>query len=58
MNQSPMTPLWIVSNIKDDPIFDSNRDEPEFQQIVRNVEAKYQAEHERVRKWLEENDML
>ena len=31
---------------------------PEFQQIVRDVEAKYQAEHERVRKWLEENDML
>jgi len=27
-------------------------------QIVRDVEAKYQAEHERVRQWLEENDML
>jgi molybdopterin converting factor small subunit len=34
------------------------RDEPEFQQIVRDVEAKYEAEHERVRQWLEENDML
>jgi len=40
------------------PIFNSIRDEPEFQQIARDVEAKYQAEHERVRKWLEENDML
>ena len=29
------------------------RNEPEFQQIVRDMEAKYQAEHERVRKWLE-----
>ena len=29
-----------------------------FQQILCNVEAKYQVEHERVRKWLEENDML
>ena len=29
-----------------------------FQQILGNVEAKYQAEHERVRKWLKENDML
>lgn len=32
------------------------RDEPEFQQIVRDIEAKSQAEHERVRQWLEEND--
>jgi TolB-like protein/AraC-like DNA-binding protein len=50
--------IWIVSNINDDPMFDSIRDEPEFQQIVKDIEAKYQAEHERVRKWLEENDML
>ena len=27
-------------------------------QIERDVEAKYQAEHERVRQWMEENDML
>jgi len=39
-------------------LFDSIRDEPEFQQIVRDLEAKYQAKHERVRQWLEENDML
>ena len=35
--------------IHPDPLFDSIRNEPEFQQIVRDVEAKYQAEHERVR---------
>ena len=34
------------------------RDEPEYQLIARDVEAEYQAEHERVREWLEENDML
>jgi molybdopterin converting factor small subunit len=34
------------------------RYEPEFQQILKDVEAKYQAEHERVRKWLEEQGML
>ena len=50
--------LWVTGNIKDDPMFSSIRDEPEFQQIVNDVEAKYQAEHERVRQWLEENDML
>jgi molybdopterin converting factor small subunit len=48
----------MVSLIKDDPLFESIRDEPEFQQIVRDVEAKYQAEHERVKKWLEEQGML
>jgi molybdopterin converting factor small subunit len=39
-------------------LFDNIRDETEFQQIVKDVEAKYQAEHEKVRKWLEENGML
>ncbi len=51
-------PLWMIKDIKNDPLFDSIRDEPEFQQIVRDIEVKYQAEHERVRKWLVENDML
>ena len=49
--------LWVWY-IKYDPLFNKIRNEPEFQQIVRDVETKYQAEHERVRKWLEENNML
>jgi hypothetical protein len=48
----------MVSLIKTDPLFDSIRNEPEFQQIVRDVETRYQAEHERVKKWLEEQGML
>jgi hypothetical protein len=51
-------PLWWVNLFKHDPLFNNLRDEPEFQQIVSDVEVKYQAEHERVRQWLEENDML
>jgi tetratricopeptide (TPR) repeat protein len=43
---------------KKDPLFEHIRNEPEFQQILKDTEAKYQAEHERVRQWLEENDML
>jgi hypothetical protein len=39
-------------------LFVTIRNEPEFQQIVRDTEAKYQAEHERVRKWLEEQGKL
>jgi len=49
---------WTLQLIRDDPLLDNLRDEPEFQQIVRDVEARYQAEHERVRKWLEENGEL
>jgi len=58
VNQRPRIPLWMLTLIKNDPLFDSIRGEPEFQQIVKDVEAKYQAEHERVRVWLEEEGML
>jgi TolB-like protein/Tfp pilus assembly protein PilF len=57
-NQRKTECLWMVMLIKTDPLFNSIRNEPEFQQITRDVEAKYQAEHERVRKWLEEQGML
>jgi len=58
VNQRQRMPLWMIPNIKNSPLFDSIRDEPEFQQIVRDVEAKYQAEHERVKVWLEKEGML
>jgi tetratricopeptide (TPR) repeat protein len=58
LNQRKLIPFWRFGFIKLDELFDSIRDEPEFQQIVKDIEAKYQAEHERVRKWLEENDLL
>jgi hypothetical protein len=54
----PVCPLYMVTLVKNDPLFNSVRNEPEFQQIVKDVEAKYQEEHERVRKWLEEQGML
>ena len=58
INQKQIITLWVVSSIKHDPLFNSIRNEPEFQQIVRDVEAKYQTEHERVKKWLEETGQL
>ena len=51
-------PSWWLIYVKNDPLFDSIRSEKRFQKIVQNMEAKYQAEHERVRKWLEEQGML
>jgi TolB-like protein/Tfp pilus assembly protein PilF len=49
-NQRKTESLWMVMLIKTDPLFNSIRNEPEFQQIARDVEAKYQAGHERLRK--------
>jgi len=57
-SQVRMIRFGLLCLFKRDPLFESIRNEPEFQQILNDVEAKYQAEHERVRKWLEENDML
>jgi hypothetical protein len=52
-------PFGFMMDLKQyNPFFDSIRNEPEFQKIVKDVEAKYQAEHERVRKWLEEQGKL
>jgi Tetratricopeptide repeat len=51
-------PFWLSGLIKHDPLFNSIRNEPEFQKIISEMEAKYQAEHERVRIWLEEQRML
>jgi tetratricopeptide (TPR) repeat protein len=51
-------PLWWICYAKHDPMFDSIRNEERFQKILRNMIAKYQAEHELVRKWLEEQGML
>ena len=35
-------------------MFAGIRNEERFRKILQNEESKYQAEHERVRKWLEE----
>jgi len=57
-NQQAIGVLAMINLIKIDPLFNSIRNEPEFQRIQQSMEAKYNAEHERVRQWLEENDML
>jgi tetratricopeptide (TPR) repeat protein len=58
ISQMKIINFATVTLLKLDPLLVSLRNEPEFQQIVRDVEAKYQAEHERVRKWLEEKGTL
>jgi hypothetical protein len=51
-------PLWWKSLAKHDPLFVSIRNKERFQKILQNMQAKYQAEHERVKKWIEDQAML
>ena len=57
-NQREFYPFWMATEFPEDRLFESLRNEPDFQQIVRDVQSKYQSEHNRVRKWLEGNEML
>jgi len=50
--------LYFLNLVKHDPLFNSIREEERFKNYLKQFEAKYQEEHERVRQWLEENDML
>jgi TolB-like protein len=50
--------LSLISFIEGDPLYASIRHEDRFQNILRDMKAKNQAEHEQVRQWLEENEML
>lgn len=55
ISRKPVLSYSLVIFLKTyNPFYDNIRNEPEFQKIVKEVESKYQAEHERVRKWLEE----
>jgi tetratricopeptide (TPR) repeat protein len=44
--------LQLIPYIKYDCLFNSIRNEERFQKILSDMESKYQAEHERVRKWM------
>jgi TolB-like protein/Tfp pilus assembly protein PilF len=57
-SQRKVIHLWMVWNLQNDPLLDPIRNELEFRQIVRDMELKYQAEHERVRQWLKESGFL
>ena len=43
---------------KGEPLFDGIRDDPEFQQILNEYKTRFQADHERIKKLLEEQGML
>jgi len=51
-------PSVHTNRTRNSPIMDKIRNEPGFDEIMDELEANYQAEHEKVRQWLEENEML
>ena len=57
-NQMKFMPLWMCSLIRNDPMFDSIRDEPEFGRIVESVISKYASLHELVGIWIEDKEKL
>ena len=48
--------LNMISFVEGDPLFATIKNEDRFKKIVQEMEAKNRAEHERVRRWLEEHD--
>lgn len=50
--------FWITRYIKYDPLFNGIRQEPEFQQILKEMDAKYDEEHEKMGRWLKEHELL
>jgi TolB-like protein/Tfp pilus assembly protein PilF len=49
---------YDITLITTDPLFSAIRNEAEFQKITKEVKSKYEANRERVRKWLEDNGEL
>jgi len=58
INQRSSGTVVIGYFIDWDPLFDKIRDDGEFQRIESEIMVKYEKEKEKVRQWLEENDML
>lgn len=58
VNKNSAFPMWWVILFKYWPLFDPIREEPRFQKILKDVESKYQTEHERTRIWLVEQGLL
>ncbi|MCU0407986.1 MAG: helix-turn-helix domain-containing protein [Bacteroidales bacterium] len=46
-------PIWWITIIKNDLLFESIRHEERFRKIVEKMESKYMDEHSRVKKWID-----
>jgi tetratricopeptide (TPR) repeat protein len=53
-SESAIIPFWM----KTDPLFNSIREEERFQRIYRDIKAKYQREHDKLKAWMEEEGII
>lgn len=51
-------PFWQVVVMKNDPLFESLRGEPRYEQFIQNMDAKYNKEHDRISIILKEKGLL
>ena len=58
VNTNQSFPWYWIVQFKHEPFFDPIRQEPRFQKILKDVETKYQAEHDQLGKWLKEQRLL
>lgn len=54
-SQNKNCELWMLTHTKNDPMLKSIRNDPEFIQILNEMETRYKIVHERIGKWLEEH---
>jgi TolB-like protein/AraC-like DNA-binding protein len=58
VNKNQSFPWYWLISFRNSPFFALIRQEPRFQKILNDVDAKYRAEHKRVAKWLKEHELL
>ncbi len=57
VNKRKIQPVWFLTMMKDDQLFESIRNEDRFQKILKAIESRTLAERDRVIKWLESEEM-
>ena len=58
MDLTTVKPQWIIILLEAPSAFSELHSDEGFQQILQTMKSKWQAEHEKVAQWLEENDLL
>ncbi|MBL7871667.1 MAG: tetratricopeptide repeat protein [Cyclobacteriaceae bacterium] len=57
VNKRKIQPVWFLTMMQDDQLFESIRNEERFQKIFKQMESRTLAERDRVIKWLESEEM-
>jgi tetratricopeptide (TPR) repeat protein len=52
------TEKWVIVDMEYDPLLENIRSDERFQKILIKTKSDWQKEHEKIRIWLEQNNML